>query len=136
MDGDGVFEVLFQASGFPLYCGGLDGTSKRGWPIQDISLSGTAGFSAMRLGDLDGDGDLEIIAPVKHLAKLIAFGGDGEVLEGWPIELKIDEPHDDAVLRALAVGDVDFDGTSEIVVSYLLYVGSSPRPGPVFLING
>ncbi len=67
------------------------------------------------LGDLDGDGTVEIVAVRHGVQDLIAFESDGTVAwqsgEAWP----------DFGFSALALADLDGDGTVEILADNLIY---------------
>ncbi len=116
-----------------------------GFPIY---LNGS-GDSSPALADLDGDGTLDIVlataAGVIH-----AFEADGSELPGWPVTTDLDSLHTgsagftsgavssavhESVLASAAVGDLDHDGSLEVVVASTqgkVYVFSStgvPRPG-------
>ncbi|VAW42975.1 hypothetical protein MNBD_CHLOROFLEXI01-4750, partial [hydrothermal vent metagenome] len=67
------------------------------------------------LGDIDGDGDLEIIS-IAFDRRIRAFHHDGTVVNGWPI----DRANGDIILRggqsSAAIGDIDNDGLNEIII--------------------
>ena len=139
VDGDGELDVgVGEGRNSPcvsrIFVLDSSGEIKPGWPIEvpDSELT-----YDLALGDLDGDGDLEIITrndADEH--QVFAYHGDGSLVEGWPVTLDIDEdldPRDfDFGIGELAVGDVDFDGRAEVLIS-------APMPGhsgPMFLFNG
>lgn len=67
------------------------------------------------LGDIDGDGDLEIIS-IAFDRRIRAFHHNGSVVNGWPIQRE--SGHE--ILRggqsSAAIGDIDNDGIDEIII--------------------
>jgi len=93
--------------------------------------------TAPALGDLDGDGDLEIV--VNSLDRRIhAWHHTGEVVNGWPIS----QWEGDALWRggisSPALGDLDRDGLPEVVVGTMSpYVnGEQDQNATLWAING
>jgi hypothetical protein len=100
---------------------------KPGWPfvMPDTMGQGSGGSDpdgvrdgikgAAGLGDLDGDGDLEIVT-ISYDRRIRAFHHDGSVVTGWPIDRDLGDP----ILRggdgSPAIGDIDNDGSNEVVV--------------------
>ncbi len=80
-----------------------NGLTLSGWP-QDIGET----YTAPVLGDLDSDGELEIVAT--SASQLYVWDHDGVLLSGWP----------QAGNGTLALGDLDEDGQLD-VVSYDSY---------------
>lgn len=80
------------------------------------------------LADLDGDGVYEIV--LTDTGGLVhAVDGSGQELEGWPVETGVDprwhagqagaaelDPLLDGAIGSVAVGDIDADGTVEVLV--------------------
>ncbi len=98
-----------------------------GWPVQ---LPGSA-ESSPRMADLDGDGIFEIIVGTSD-GRVTAFNGAGDVLPGWPVQTDVVAdfasggegamsgevpPLHDAIIAAVAVGDLDGDGENEVVAT-------------------
>jgi hypothetical protein len=112
-----------------------DDDLRPGFPLAGIADGG----SAPTLADLDGDGVEEILLSDANGA-VHALRADGSALPGWPVHTDPLETHDDAaaytegtidvpvysaILAGPSVGDLDRDGTLEVVASDLqgrLYV--------------
>ncbi|MCP5100435.1 MAG: VCBS repeat-containing protein [Chloroflexi bacterium] len=102
-------------------------TVKSGWPVlmPDAMGSGSGGStpdgirdgigSSPSLGDLDGDGDLEIVT-MTYDRIIRAYHHNGTAVNGWPIQ----RPSGDPILRGgestAAIGDIDNDGLDEVVI--------------------
>ncbi|MBN1655387.1 MAG: VCBS repeat-containing protein [Deltaproteobacteria bacterium] len=100
-----------------------------GWPV----TTGDDQFSAPTLGDIDLDGELEIVigslgeaiymGTEGHLyselggeGNVYVFDSDGYIAPGWP------RPTQDWVFSAPALGDIDGDGVPEIITGTYRYV--------------
>ncbi|MFN0060210.1 MAG: hypothetical protein ACKVX7_17265 [Planctomycetota bacterium] len=125
--GDGVPEVLFLGSSENHVLFALDrfGQGIPGWPVV-VGGPGAVGHEIGRvvLADLNGDDVLEVIVQDRgfgYASKLWVYDGQGNVLPGWPVDF-------DLLLAGLAVGDLEFDGVPEIVVS--IADGFDPWIGP------
>ena len=82
-----------------------DGTPVEGWPPKESA----GGITTPALGDLDNDGDLEVVAGGwQHW--VYAWHGNGTLVAGWPqyASLKVE--------GSAALGDLDGDGDLEVVV--------------------
>ncbi|HEX9739328.1 MAG TPA: VCBS repeat-containing protein, partial [Ignavibacteriaceae bacterium] len=120
MDSDADMEIVF-GSGENLYAVNLDGSSVPGWPktfAQFYEIGWSPSF-----GDIDGDGEGEIVAGVGGFGggMICAFEKDGSEVSGFPIpfETYVDTP---------VLADVDKDNILEIVI------GS--RSGKMFIFKG
>ncbi len=116
LDGDGNNEIIavsVSTFGGKIYVFDSNGNLLSGWP-QDIQ----GGFGNVpAAGDLDGNGDLEIIMRVSGFltsgeTKIYAFNHDGTLVSGWPIDL----PYDIVSFQNPVVADLDNDGKDEVIV--------------------
>jgi hypothetical protein len=133
VDGDGDPEIAL-AVGFVPFTWEIalyepDGTLVPGWPV--AMPNGFSAFTLPCLGDVNGDGDLEICINVGSTYHV--FDGDGSILPGWPLA--------ESSAGDQLVADIDGDGKDEIVRAHNadLYVheeDGSVAPGwPVTLAN-
>ena len=79
-----------------------------GWP-KDL---GRFVFSTPAVGDLDGDGNEEIIIAPSNQDQVFAFNKDGSSLSGWPVTL----PSGIVIHDSMVVADVDGNGQDEVVI--------------------
>lgn len=133
LDGDGVIEVVASSLKGQIVVFHADGTVADGWPyvlnrelVWGLSNSDNVYdygfFGAPTLADLDGDGDLEIIAGAMD-ARVYVFHHDGTFLDGWPLELRHEYDffgelvsNGARIISSPAVGDIDGDGQLEIAI--------------------
>jgi hypothetical protein len=80
-------------------------TSQTGWP----ETTGDDVCSSPALGDIDGDGDIEVVVGSDD-NKVYAWHHDGSNVHGWP------KTTGDDVCSSPALGDIDGDGDIEVVI--------------------
>jgi hypothetical protein len=86
-------------------------------------------FSSPAIGDLDGDGDLEV-AIGSDDANVYAWHADGTVLTGWPKKTNL------SVKGSPALANLDDDSQLEVVVgdfSGRLYIWNYTPPAQLFM---
>jgi hypothetical protein len=151
LDGDGQQEIVVAAEDGKVYCWHADATLCAGFPVatdpgtardpygthQEIPISHPAGIGAVpALGDLDGDGKLEIVVGTID-QKLYVWHADGSRMAPFPIAVfdpssasGVDAFAPRAIIASAAIADVDNDGANEIVISTdETYAAPSPAPG-------
>jgi len=134
MDGDGSLEILQPGMDQWLYLWDADGVAVPGWPVkvQDPSFEAVANregriLSSPAVGDIDGDGGMEIVLGTGQTAGsdfggygvLYALDTDGSLLDGWPITLFAGFAGalpviGEGIVVSPALADVDGDGDLEI----------------------
>ncbi len=128
-----------------------DPTLRPGFPLN----MGTSGDAAPVLADLDGDGDHEIVMGTAD-GHVHAIRADGSALPGWPVATnllplqtgaaayqpaELGSDFRAAILGSVAVGDIDDDGTPEVVAAdlegavYAFEDDGSTRTGFPVLLN-
>jgi hypothetical protein len=116
IDGDGDIEIVVGSDDEQVYAWHHDGTLVTGWPkattTADREYYKGLVTSSPALGDIDGDGDIEIVVGCSTREdKVYAWHHDGTLVTGWP------KTTYDGVASSPALGDIDGDGDIEIVVS-------------------
>ena len=129
LDGDGVYEIVAGALDGKLYVWESNGERREGFPVEmDPSFSehtdryniyDYAFFGSPALGDIDGDGDLEIIIAGcdQHV---YVWHHNGEYAEGFPvkaIDTSQPQPQGDRIVASPGLADLDGDSLPEIVIS-------------------
>ena len=136
MTGDGVFEIIVGDASGRVYV--LDGAGNNidGFPVQTEIREGLADSTAFSVipkvhdaisatpaaGDLDGDGDNELVVAGLY-GGIYAWHHDGTVVDGFPYYMIGREPEeitnefnwDNGFVGAPSLYDLDDDGTLEIV---------------------
>ena len=118
LDGDGSPEIAYGLKN-KFYLFDNQGNVLSGWPfVAPLYNDRTINFeSAPATGDIDGDGNLEVIV-IAHgggaTSPLYAWNKDGSLVPGWPMDAgSITYGH--SPLNSPAVADVDDDGKDEVV---------------------
>jgi len=106
LDEDGRPEIVV-AAGDNVYAWKGNGTLLPGWPQ---TMAGPTMGSAS-IGDIDGDGGLEIVA-TSGAARVYAWHVDGTPVTGWPVI--VSDPND-WVRTTAALADVNADGWPEVI---------------------
>ncbi|MGD0113681.1 MAG: FG-GAP-like repeat-containing protein [Armatimonadota bacterium] len=110
LDGDGKLEVVAVGWwSFKVYVWRADGTLMPGWP--HTATTANANYPAASypaIGDLDGDGKLEVVVGAQD-GYIYAWHFDGSPVAGWP------QYAGGTVWNCPVLGDLDGDGELEVV---------------------
>jgi hypothetical protein len=134
LDGDGVVEVVAASLAGAISVWHADGEQADGWPYildrtlvvglnqSELNNYDYGVFGAPALGDMDGDGDLEVVVGAMD-SRVYVFHHDGSLLDGFPLELRHEyetsqgtQSRGERIISSPALGDVDDDGHLEIVI--------------------
>lgn len=114
LDFNGDLEIIVsgteddRSQRYRLYVFKGDGQPFSGnWPQFVPDIPGTP-----TVGDLDNDGDLEIV--VSTWSSIEAFHHTGDAVNGWPIQSKFPST---TLWDGIALGDLDNDGDVEVIAS-------------------
>ena len=111
LDGDGKLEIFvgtndntFNTNKF--YVWHYNGTMVNGWP-QSVARNM---HSSPAIGDIDNDGEMEILAGISSSYYFYAWNADGTMVSGFP---KYDNGGE--FFASPALGDIDNDGILEVI---------------------
>lgn len=117
IDGDGLLEIIAGTLLNQVYAWHADGTQVSGWPV---AIDGLV-YASPAVADIDGDGKLEIAigdtSASADLTKFYVWRSNGTIMNGWPISLRDSQYGVKQFNSSPVIGDIDYDGTLEIVTT-------------------
>ncbi|MCK6529524.1 FG-GAP-like repeat-containing protein [Myxococcota bacterium] len=148
VDGDGSPDVVVATLGGRIWAFSAQGVPLQGFPARidpahfdeptgPENVLDTGFFAAPALGDLDGDGVLDIAAGGLD-GWLYAFDGQARTLPGFPVQLAFDPEGQvgqrNRITSSPAVADLDGDGRLDVIVGTNQAINTSYAP--VFAVHG
>lgn len=114
LDNDGDLEIVVGATGGGIqhvYAWHHTGSQVTGWPAH--TSMGAWCQSSAAIGDIDNDGDIEVIIGSDD-GKVYAFHHDASLVTDWPLTGPADQ-----VSAPVTLGDIDLDGDIEVGIGSL-----------------
>ncbi len=119
---DGRLDIVTLTNGGSVLVLDANGATLEGWPQQMGDPSGplqrARSVSGASVGDLNGDGQFEIVATMSDGTGLVStyvWNHRGEVLPGWPIQSKGNAATMYSANRTAILADINGDGRAEII---------------------
>ncbi len=109
VDGDDTLEVVIASNSKWVYLWNHRGESLPNWPVETDVSADFNETSSPAVGDIDNDGEMEIVYASFVGQRLLAWEMDGSDVSGFPVSLG------DAVIRCSATLE-DFDGDSALEI--------------------
>ncbi|MBE0567099.1 MAG: VCBS repeat-containing protein [Krumholzibacteria bacterium] len=134
LDNDGLQEIVVYTTWGSLYAIRQDGTNLPGFPASLTTSVGTTWATSPALGDVDGDGDLEIVIAANTAgtaSRLLVFdttgANAGKLKTGWPQHLPGSSE------GSPVLGDINGDGQVDII--HGIGGGDSTAPNNLYAFN-
>jgi len=126
IDGDGNLDIVVASFAGRVYAFDTAGQRLPGFPVsiqgrehdeyQDNMAWDNGIAAAPSLGDIDGDGSLDIVVGAMD-QRLYVWDGAGDLRQGYPMDLCLDcEEVGARILSSPAIGDVDNDGDLDVAI--------------------
>jgi len=125
-NGDGKLDLAVAAGGvvqtmLSVLLGNGDGTFQ---PRTDLPLPGISGISGLAVGDLNGDGKLDLVATSSppdtspNPILLLVFMGNGNGTFQPHVDYSPGDPHSEATVGSPAIVDLNGDGKMDVALIY------------------
>jgi hypothetical protein len=160
LDGDGEIEIVASTYAGTIYVIESDGKVRAGWPLRlpDVpscpvdptvppagpcmgtkALIARGAWASPVLVDLDRDGRLDIVQAAFD-GNVYAFDPEGAPTPGFPVAIHYagpgPEPARNRILTTPAVGDLNDDGTPDLVLGSNEKLGMDGQFGAIYAIDG
>ena len=138
LDGDGDLDAVFaKESSIPyqiLINDGYGGFTDETLPRLPGPLPFTLYMNDVAVGDVDGDGDMDLAFATDGLDRLYLNDGQGNFTDVTSLQM----PQSGGYTESLAFGDIDGDGDLDLAAStpHFCYFGCSPSNNVVYINDG
>ncbi|MBN2416481.1 T9SS type A sorting domain-containing protein [bacterium] len=127
VDHDGLPELIYGTSDKgEVYVVDSNGDPLPGWPVRTRGEDGDIVDGNPVAGDIDGDGEIEILIGSYMTNHVFAWNHDGTLVDGFPVSTT-------AHNSRIAISDLDDDGDIELISACsdsMIYVWDIPSTGP------